>query len=103
MPTWTFNCFSSYRAKQVQKAEVKEWTDEEIFELLKDVPYREYEAVLRKHGIMDFRAILKYKEMVKLRLAEEEEIKKKEVKVEEAPKVVEEKGKSYSIWVNWMG
>ncbi|XP_072046919.1 titin-like [Amphiura filiformis] len=89
--------FSLRKAKQVQKAEEQEWTEEQIFDLLKEEPVREYESVLRTHGIVDFRAILKYKEMVKLRLAEEEikkkeeeEIKKKEAKVEEAPKVVEE-------------
>ena len=63
------------RPKPVEKkAEVVEAKDEdfEIYELLKDVEPKNYEKVLRKQGIIEFKIIRKHVEMVKKRKEEEE-------------------------------
>lgn len=56
--------------------------DIEIYELLKDEEPKNYEKVLRKHGIIDFKIIRKHVEMVKTKKAEEEERHRVEVELQ---------------------
>ena len=54
----------------------------DIYELLKDEEPKNYEKILRKHGIIDFKIIRKHIEMVKAKKAAEEERHRAEVEAQ---------------------